>query len=56
MEDEEHGEHAGWIDQALRAHPATAVEAASRKWRAIDADVAAELERMVAARFSERQS
>jgi bacterioferritin (cytochrome b1) len=56
MEDEEHGEHAGWIDRALRAHPTTAVEAASRKWHAIDADVAGELERMVAARFSERQS
>ena len=56
MEDEENGEHAGWIDGALRAHPPTAVDAANRKWHAIDADVADELERIVAAKFPERQS
>lgn len=56
MEEEEDGEHAGWIDRVLGAHPPAAVEAASRKWRAIDADVARELEGIVDARFPERQS
>jgi bacterioferritin (cytochrome b1) len=56
MEEEEDGEHAGWIDEVLRAYPTAAVETASRKWRAIDADVAEELERMVVGRFPERQS
>jgi bacterioferritin (cytochrome b1) len=56
MEEEEDGEHAGWLDEALRAHPQAAVETASQKWHAIDADVAGEVERMVAARFPERQS
>ena len=52
MEGEEgNGEHAGWIDEALRALPQTAVETANRKWHAIDVDVAGELERIVAARF-----
>jgi bacterioferritin (cytochrome b1) len=55
-QEEEHGDHAGWIDEALRAHPRTTVETASRKWQAIDVDIAGELEGMVAARFPERQS
>ena len=37
-----------------RAH--AEVEIANRKWHAIDADVAGEIERIVAARFPERQS
>ena len=56
MEDEEDGEHAGWIDEALGAHPQAAVEAASGRWHAIDVDVAREVERIVAARFPEGQS
>lgn len=56
MEDEAKGEHTGWIDGALRAHPPAVVEAAQRTWRAVDVDVAGELERIVAARFPERQS
>jgi bacterioferritin (cytochrome b1) len=56
MEEEEGGEHAGWIDEVLRTYPRAAVETASGKWRAIDADVAEELERMVVGRFPERQS
>jgi bacterioferritin (cytochrome b1) len=56
MEEEEDGEHAGWIDEALRLQPQAAVEVANRKWHAIDADVAGELERIVAERFPERQS
>lgn len=56
MEEEEDGEHAGWIDQVLRAQPEAAVEAAGRKWREVDAQVAAELERSVAARFPEAQA
>ena len=55
-EEEEHGDHAGWIDEALRAHPATTVETAKRKWRAIDVAVAGEIEGIVAARFPERSS
>jgi bacterioferritin (cytochrome b1) len=56
MEEEEDGEHAGWIDEVLRRHPQAAVETANRKWHAIDADVADALEQIVAARFPERQS
>jgi hypothetical protein len=56
MEAEADGEHAGWIDEALRTHPRAAVETAHRKWHAIDADVAGELERIVAVRFPERPS
>jgi bacterioferritin (cytochrome b1) len=56
MEDEEDGEHAGWIDRVLATHPAAAVEAARRKWRAVDAAVAGDLEAIVAARFPERRS
>jgi bacterioferritin (cytochrome b1) len=56
MEDEERGEHAGWIDEALRAHPQAAVETANHKWHAIDVDVAGEVERIVTVRFPEGQS
>jgi bacterioferritin (cytochrome b1) len=56
MEEEEDGAHAGWIDDALRTHPQAAVEAANRKWHAIDAEVADELERIVTRRFPEPQS
>jgi bacterioferritin (cytochrome b1) len=54
--EEEGGDHATWIDEALRAHPHTAVVIATRKWHAIDVEVADELERLVVARFPERQS
>jgi hypothetical protein len=56
MEEEEEGEHAGWIDGVLDTHPAAAVEAARHKWRLVDAEVASELERTVAARFPEPPS
>jgi len=56
MEEEEDGEHAGWIDEALGAHPQAAVDTAKRKWQAIDAEVVGEVERLVAARFPERHS
>ena len=56
MEEEEDGEHAGWIDEVLRTHPHAEVEIANRRWHAIDADVAGEIERIVAARFPEPQS
>jgi hypothetical protein len=51
MEEEDHGEGGSWIEQALDSYAPEAVEAASRRWRAIDEAVAAELEQMVAARF-----
>jgi bacterioferritin (cytochrome b1) len=54
MEEEEDGEHAGWIEEVLRTHPQESVETANRKWHAIDAAVAGELERIVVARFPER--
>jgi hypothetical protein len=54
MEEEDaHGEHASWIDDALHARPSEAVEAARHKWRAIDTEVAGELERLVRERFPE---
>lgn len=56
MEDEEHDEHAGWIDRALDALPHATVEAAESKWRAVDAAVAAELEATVRERFPEAAS
>jgi hypothetical protein len=51
MEEEEGGEHAGWIARALERQPRALVEAADRKWGAIDAAVAGELEAMVQTRF-----
>jgi bacterioferritin (cytochrome b1) len=56
MDEEEDGGHAGWIDEVLRTHPQAAVETANRKWHAIDAAVAGQIERMVAARFPEPHS
>ncbi|MGH9385388.1 MAG: ferritin-like domain-containing protein [Vicinamibacterales bacterium] len=56
MEEEDDGEHAGWIDNVLRTHPHAAVETAHRKWHDIDTAVAGEIERIVAARFPDRQS
>jgi hypothetical protein len=51
MEEEDHGEDGGWIEQALGRQPPAVVEEAERRWRAVDEAVAAELEQMVAARF-----
>lgn len=56
MAEEEDGEHAGWIDDVLRTQPQAEVETAIRKWRTIDEAVAGEIERLVVARFPERQS
>lgn len=56
MEAEDEDDHAGWIDKALDSHPQSEVEAAKRKWRGIDAEVAAELEQRIAAQFPERRS
>jgi hypothetical protein len=53
----EHGEpdaHAGWIEQALKALPAATVDAAERRWRAVDAEVASMLARTLDARFPPR--
>ena len=47
MEEEENGEHAGWIERELKNHPHEAVEASEAKWRAVDERVAAELHRWV---------
>jgi hypothetical protein len=52
MEEEENGEHAGWIEETLQQQPHEQVEAAETKWRAIDRCVAAELEQMVEEKFS----
>lgn len=43
MEEEEDGEHAGWIDRRLQLLPHNEVEAAEEKWRAIDEKVEAGL-------------
>jgi bacterioferritin (cytochrome b1) len=53
MEEEEEGEHAGWIDRALSALPSDEVAAAERKWRAIDETVAGELAALVRSKFPE---
>lgn len=51
----EHGDqHAGWIETALQTLPRADVEAAERKWRAIDASVAASLASTLDARFPPR--
>ena len=52
MEEEHEGEHAGWIERVLEQQPRDLVEAAERKWRAIDDAVVAELEAQVSARFT----
>jgi len=51
MEEEDDGEHEGWIDEALRKLPPERVQAAETRWRAIDERVAAELEQLVSAQF-----
>jgi hypothetical protein len=51
MEEEDDGEHEGWIEEALEKLPGERVEAAETEWRAIDERVAAELERMVNEKF-----
>jgi hypothetical protein len=50
-EEEEHAGDAGWIERALASRPSEVVEAAERRWGAVDEAVAAELERMIAERF-----
>lgn len=52
MQEEDHGEGGSWIERALDRRPPEVVDAASRRWRAVDEAVAAELEQMVAARFA----
>jgi hypothetical protein len=52
MESEDHGEAGSWIERALETRPREVVDVAARRWRTIDEAVAADLERMVAARFS----
>src|SRR5260221_6944384 len=49
MEEEDHGEGGNWIERALDSRPPEVVEAAGRRWRAVDEAVAAELEQMVSA-------
>ena len=47
MEEEEDGDHAGWIDRRLQLLPHDEVKAAEEKWRAIDTKVEAELSRQL---------
>jgi hypothetical protein len=54
MEEEEDGEHAGWIEQALQRQPRERVDAAEAKWRAVDERVAAALEGLVAEKFQRK--
>jgi len=51
MQEEEDGQHAGWIERTLLQQPSERVEAAETKWRAVDERVAAALERVVAQKF-----
>lgn len=51
MEEEDHGEEGSWIEAALEQHPKDRVEAAEKKWRAVDAAVVAELGAMIDAKF-----
>jgi hypothetical protein len=51
MEEEDHGEEGSWIEAALQQQPHDRVEAAERKWRAVDAEVVAELAAMADAKF-----
>ena len=51
MEEEHDGEHAGWIEEALKQQPHEHVEAAERKWHDVDAAVVADLHALVGARF-----
>jgi bacterioferritin (cytochrome b1) len=52
MEEEDHGDEESWIEAALEQQPKDHVEAAERKWRAVDATVVSELEEMANAKFS----
>jgi bacterioferritin (cytochrome b1) len=51
MEEEDHGEAGSWIEAALEEQPRDSVEAAERKWRAVDATVVAEIGEMRDAKF-----
>jgi bacterioferritin (cytochrome b1) len=51
MEEEDHGEDGSWIEAALEQQPPDRVEAAERKWRAVDATVVTELAEMADAKF-----
>ena len=55
MEEEEDGEHAGWIDRRLQLLPHEEVERAEAKWSAIDAAVADELARQLETKFPTNQ-
>ena len=55
MEQEDHGEKGSWIERALDRHAPDLVEAAGRKWRAVDQAVVGELERTVSSRFPDRE-
>lgn len=52
MEAEDHGEKGSWIEHALARRPHDLVEAAERKWRAVDEAVAVELQRKVDERWA----
>jgi hypothetical protein len=52
MEAEDHGETGSWIERALERRPREQVEAAERRWRAVDEAVAAELQQMVETRWA----
>jgi len=51
MEEEEDGEHAGWIDRRLQILPHDEVEQAGKKWSGIDAEVEVALNRQLLAEF-----
>lgn len=51
MQEEEDGQHAGWIERTLLQQPRERLEAAEAKWHAVDERVAAALERLVAQKF-----
>ena len=53
MEAKHGAEHAGWIEVALAALDPADVERARRKWQAVDAEVAAGLERSLDERFGQ---
>ncbi|HYC52083.1 MAG TPA: ferritin-like domain-containing protein [Gemmatimonadaceae bacterium] len=52
MEEEDHGEEGSWIEAALDQHPKSVVEAAEKKWRAVDAAAVSELATMADAKFA----
>jgi hypothetical protein len=51
MEEEAHGDEQGWIERALHQEPEDRVEAAEKKWKAVDAAVIGELAATTEARF-----